>query len=289
MSDVAGCAVWFAGRRGILYLLVSDSPFEVRPEAPACRHICCVGVVEVTARLSRARARAPRQVCADPRWQRRRPQGRQPRRGQGARAVPDLRHGARLGVQPGALHVPGAAGDGGGGGGRDGAGHSWQRGSRALGGALGASSGALNACARPIHHQLYPFLAPPMPPRASSRWTAPRCSTPRARARASSRRSPKRSCGGGATSGARHPPLLSPPSRPRALLGRGGRRGLTTARPRAPADCPPSSSHTRARRIPFPIAAFSPTGYIDTLYLDPDLRVRRAPWGLPAPRPAPRG
>jgi hypothetical protein len=33
-------------------------------------------------------------------------------------------------------------------------------------------------------------------------------------------------------------------------------------------------------RIPFPIAAFSPTGYIDTLYLGQDLRV--GAWGFGA-------
>jgi hypothetical protein len=37
--------------------------------------------------------------------------------------------------------------------------------------------------------------------------------------------------------------------------------------------------HAGPSRIPFPIAAFSPKGYIDTLYLDEELRISKGDKG----------
>jgi len=38
-------------------------------------------------------------------------------------------------------------------------------------------------------------------------------------------------------------------------------------------------SNMSLRRVPFPIGAFSPSGYIDTLYLDQDLRISKGDKG----------
>jgi len=192
------------------------------------------------------------QVRANPSGQRRRPQSRQQKNGQGAGAVPDLRHAAGMGVQPSAVHVSRPAGAV--------CPNRW--------GAFFLLLGCKCACCcsrraswwemlsvrlvRPLHSSVshQPFGARQLPVVRQVAF--------------------------------RHTPLHTTHAAPH----RDDEQGVIQVD--GPAKVQGSDDGTRvvatftaaelrwgrSVRIPFPIAAFSPTGYIDTLYLDTDLRVR---------------